>query len=257
MKRIIISMIVVLQMLFLTSCLTTRDTNLLQKPGLGIPSYPKVNPPIEDYRVKFGDQLNIILTINPLDQSTSRLFSFFSSTYGADDMRNFPIRTDGTIYFPYLGDIYVKGKTTFEIQQLLEKRFVEGFATDCMVRVFLANRYYSMIGETGSGRFPIEKEQMTIFQALGQGGSIMPYGDRKNVKIIRQMDGGTMIKSFDLRSRDIVNSEFYYIQPNDIIYIQPLGKQFLGLNSFWSVFGFASSLISFGFMIYGFATYKW
>ncbi len=256
MKRIIISTVVVLQVLLLTSCLTTKQTNLLQEPGGGVVSYPQVGAPMEEYRVKMGDQLTIMVTTNPLDVSTSQLFSYFSmmnnSASGTDALtRAFPVKPDGTIYFPYLGDISVKGKTTLEIEQMIEKRINSGIADDCVVKVLLENRYYSVIGDAGvAGRYPIAKEQMTIYQALAQCSDVKPYGDRKNVKIIRQMDNGTMIKTFDLRSQDVVNSEFYYIQPNDIIYVQPLGRQFLGLNSFGAVFAVASTVISFGFMIY-------
>ena len=254
MKKIIINGVIVLQVLFLASCLTTRQTNLLQKPGAGVSSYPKMNAPVEEYRVKMGDQLTIMVTTNPLDVSTTQLFSYFSmmNLDRGETSRSFPVKIDGTIYFPYLGDIYVKGKTTLEIQQLLEKRLNEGIADDCFVRVFVENRFYSVIGEASSGRYPIVKEQMTIFQALAQSGGINPYGDRKHVKIIRQIDGGTVIKSFDLRSQDIVNSEFYYIQPNDIIYVQPLGRQFLGITSFGAVFAVFTTLASLGLMIYNF-----
>ena len=255
MKRIIINVVIILQVLFLTSCLTTKQTNLLQEPGLGIPSYPKVNTPVEEYRVKIGDQLTIVVTTNPMDILTSQLFSYFSarsmaSNATGDALRGFPIKTDGTIYFPYLGDIYVRGKTILEIQQLIEQRINESISDDCIVRVFLENRYYSVIGESMAGRFPIVKEQMTIYQALAQCKDVNPYGDRKQVKIVRQVDGATVIKVFDIRSKDIVNSEFYYVQPNDVIYIQPLGRQFLGLSSFGAVFAVVSTVVSLGLMIY-------
>ena len=254
MKRIIINGVIVLQVLFLTSCLTTRQTNLLQKPGAGIPAYPKMDAPVEEYKVKIGDQLTIMVTTNPMDVSTTQLFSYFSvmNAGTGETSRGFPVKIDGTIYFPYLGDIYVKGKTTLEIQQLLEKRLNEGIAEDCFVRVFVENRFYSVIGEAKAGKYPIIKEQMTIFQALAQSGGIKSFGDRKHVKIIRQIEGATMIKSFDLRSQDIINSEFYYIQPNDIIYVQPLGRQFLGITSFGAVFAVVTTVISFGLMIYNF-----
>jgi len=134
----------------------------------------------------------------------------------------------------------------------LEKRLNEGIADDCFVRVSIENRFYSVIGEASAGRYPIIKEQMTIFQALAQSGGIKSFGDRKHVKIIRQIEGATMIKSFDLRSQDIINSEFYYIQPNDIIYVQPLGRQFLGLTSFGAVFAVVTTVVSLGLMIYNF-----
>jgi len=145
MKRIIIiSIAVVLQMLFLTSCLTTRQTNLLQKPGGGVPSYPPMSEPVEEYKVRMGDQLMIFLTINPMDVSTTQLFSFFSviNAVAGESSRSFPVKTDGTIYFPYLGDIYVRGLTTLEIQQLMEKLINENISSDCIVKVFLENRYY-------------------------------------------------------------------------------------------------------------------
>lgn len=255
MKRIIINIVIVLQMLFLTSCLTTKQTNLLQEPGSGIPSYSQSYAPVEEYRVKMGDQLIIMLTANPLDVSTTQLFNLFSSRSVSDrgeTLRSFPVKTDGTIYFPYLGDIYVKGKTTLEIQQLMEKLINENISSDCIVKVSLENRYYSVIGESNANRYLMPKEQMTIHQALAQSRDIKPFGDRKRVKIIRQMENGTMIKVFDLRSQDIVNSEFYYIQPNDIIYIQPLGRRFLGLDSFGAVFAVFSTVVSLGLMTYNF-----
>ena len=259
MKRIIINAGIMLQVLFLTSCLTTKQTNLFQKPGADVPSYPSINIPVEEYRIKSGDQLLIAITSNPMDQSTTKLFSYFSMTTlnyegGGEEgsSRSFPVTVDGAINFPYLGNIYVKGKTTLEIQHLIEKRLHENISEDCFVRVFLDNRYYSVIGEASTGKYPIAKEQMTIYQALAQSGEIRPYGDRRQVKIIRQMDGGTMIKAFDLRSKDIVNSEFYYIQPNDVIYIQPLGREFLGFSSFGAAFTVISTVISLGVMIYKF-----
>jgi len=253
MRRItIINILIVLQVVFFTSCLTTKQTNLLQKPGKGILSYPQTPPPVEEYRVKVGDQLTIMVTTNPMDVLTTRLFVYFanSTNVGNDAGRSFSIKPDGTIYFPYIGDIYVMGKTTLEIQQLIELRINANISDDCIVKVSLENRYFSVIGESGTGRFPIAKEQLTLYQALAQCRDILPYGDRANVKIIRQLDNGTVIKTFDIRSEDIVNSEFYYIQPNDIIYIQPLSRKFLGLNSFGAVFAVTSSLISFGFFIY-------
>ena len=251
MKRIIVNVLIVSQILFLTSCLSTRDTNLLQKPGGDIPAYSKFATP-EEYRLKVGDQLSVVLTTSPADAPTTQLFSYFSSQYfGLDSRRALPVQPDGTIYFPYLGSIYVKGKTTMEVQQLLKQKIHQSISEYCVVKVYLENRYYSVVGEAGVvGRYLIPKEQMTIFQALAQCKDIQPYGDRKHLKIIRQIDNGTIIRSFDIRSRDVINSEFYYIQPNDVICIESMGRQFWGINSLGSAFAVFSTVISFGFMVY-------
>jgi polysaccharide export outer membrane protein len=110
-----------------------------------------------------------------------------------------------------------------------------------------------VIGESRVGRYPIAKEQTTIYQALAQSQDINPYGDRSKVKIIRQTDSGTVVKTFDIRSKDIINSEFYYIQPNDVIYIQPLGRQFWGIDSFGAIFAIISTVASIGLVIYNFS----
>ncbi|MCL2649403.1 MAG: polysaccharide biosynthesis/export family protein [Candidatus Azobacteroides sp.] len=251
MKRIIINILIVSQILFFSSCLTTRQTNLLQKPGGSIPSYPKAEELPEEYRVKIGDQLKIVVATNPMDKLTTQLFGYFSDFSSIGENRpGLPVHPDGTIYFPYLGNINVKGKTTLEVQQLLEKKINENIAEDCHVRVSLENRFYSIIGKAGVGRYAIPKEQMTIFQALAQSKDIQPYGDRTKVRIIRQVDTGTVIKSFDIRSRDIVNSEFYYVQPNDIIYVEPLSRQFWGISSLFSALAVTSTAMTIGFTLY-------
>ncbi|MCC8145807.1 MAG: polysaccharide biosynthesis/export family protein, partial [Bacteroidales bacterium] len=224
MKRIkLIVFIFLLAPVILSSCLTTKQTNLLQEPGGGIPSYPSVAE-IGEYRINAGDELIVRITVPQDDANTGALFSLFTNTGGSgaeeSRLRTLTVSQEGNIYFPYLGDIHVLGKTTLDIQTLLESRINKDLLTmdGCIVHVSLSNRYFSVVGESNAGRYFIPKEQLTIFQALSQSKDIKPYGDRSKVKIIRQTEEGTIIKTFDLRSSDIVNSEFYYIQPNDVIY---------------------------------------
>jgi polysaccharide export outer membrane protein len=84
---------------------------------------------------------------------------------------------------------------------------------------------------------------MTIYQALSIAANIGPYGDQSKVTIIRQNASGSLTKTFDLRSKDIIDTEFYYIQPNDVIYVPQTKGKFLGATtSFTGVFGMATSL---------------
>ena len=247
----------------LCSCLTTRQTNLLREPGGGIPAYPRVQG-IAEYRIKPGDELNIQISVFD-DDNTSRLYALYNIALNAggftaggmlgNDIRIFAVSPQGNIYFPYLGDIYVKDMTTFEIQELLTSRLTKGISSQCFALVTLVNRSFFVIGEGGTGMYPIEKEQTTIFQALAKSRDIKMYGNRAKVKIIRQTANGTDMYTFDIRSKDIVNSKFYYIQPNDVIYIQPLGRQYLGITSFGAVFAMVSTFISIGLSIYNFVKY--
>lgn len=257
MRKIKLGLLSCLCMIILSSCLTTKQTNLLKEPGGDIPSYPQAEA-IGEYTIKPGDELRIQITLPSDLSSTQTLFSLFSSTNsqsgGSNKIRTFSVSPEGTIYFPYLGIIHVEKKTTLEIKEILEGRFnsndflnVEG---SCIVHVSLDNRYFSVIGESGVGRYSIAKEQLTIFQALAQSGDVKSYGDRSKVKIIRQTNYGTEIRTFDLRSEAIINSEFYYVQPNDVIYIQPLGRQFWGISSFASIFALISTFATLGISIY-------
>jgi polysaccharide export outer membrane protein len=92
---------------------------------------------------------------------------------------------------------------------------------------------------------------MTIFEALAVGGDLSTYSDRKHVKVLRQMPSGeTEIKEFDIRSQDILGSEYYFIQPNDIIYVKAFKGQFFRVNSFLTAIGITSTTISFGVLIW-------
>jgi polysaccharide export outer membrane protein len=237
-------------LLLLTSCITTRQTNLLQEDAPI--SDGKETDAIKEYRVCSGDELSI--SVVSLNMETNALFASFSGGgggAGGGSLSSFTIFPDGTIDFPYMGAIYVKNKTTLEIKLMLEEK-LQAFAKDCSVQVTLGNRFFSVIGEAGVGQFGIVKEKMTIYQALAVSGDIRPYGDRLRVKLIRQTSTGTVVKTFNVRSQSIINSEFYYIQPNDVIYLQPMGRQFFGIDSFGGMFAFISTITSVGIMVYNY-----
>jgi len=243
-------------LLAFTSCLTTRQTNLLQKPDGTIPSYPQKGE-IGEYRIKSGDELNVRIQMSADDSKTRSLFSLFNNntSYSSGEgnkLRTFSVSPQGYIYFPYIDSLYVAGKTVYEVQNELSTKITTELLNSeaCLVQVRLDNRFFSIIGESKSGRYPIAKEQLTIYQALSQAGDIKLYGNRAQVKVIRKTQTGVLVHTFDLRSSDIVNSEFYYIQPNDIIYIQPLARQFWGISSFAAIFSFISSIAALGFLTY-------
>lgn len=258
MKKNGVILLLILPILFFSPCLTTKQTNLLREPEGSIPNYASVET-IGEYTVKPGDELNVRISVPGESTQTESLYSLFSALYTDDNndtkLRTLSVSPEGSIYFPYIGDIPVAGKTTLDIQTELEKRINKEILTEdgSLVHVSLANRFFSVIGESGVGRYDIPKEQLTIYQALSQSKDIRPYGDRSRVKVIRQTENGTAIREFDLRSADIVNSEFYYIQPNDVIYVQPLGRQFWGISSFSSIFAVITTISSLGIAIYNFA----
>ncbi|MFA5046842.1 MAG: hypothetical protein WC542_13035, partial [Paludibacter sp.] len=76
------------------------------------------------------------------------------------------------------------------------------------------------------------------------------YTDRSKIRILRETENGSMIETFDLRSADIVHSRFYYLEPNDVIFLQPMRKQFFGVTTFWTAISTLVTTYSIGFIFY-------
>ena len=252
--------------LLLASCVTSKKVNLLQEAGKkGIPSYADTLS-YEDYRVRTGDRLYVY--VYSIDERVSSMFNASgnginssqirqgNNSGGAYDLYTYLVYDDGTIDYPMVGRFAVRGMTTREIKNELEHRLMEYVQeqTDyklLSVEVNIVRRNFSVISDHGSGTFSLTKEKVTIFEALAMAGDIGDFGDRSKVRIVREIEGQTQVKVFDVRSEDIVNSEFYYIEPNDVIYIQRIKGQSFGINSAATTVSIAATTLAFGGFIYG------
>ena len=249
----------------LSSCVTARKVNYMQNPDKYIPSYADTVD-FEDYRVRTGDRLYVY--VYSLDEKVSAMYNAGGSsstvrqqmqqsgggTGGSYDLYTYLVMDDGTIDFPTIGRVPVRGLTTREVKLKMEEelstllRELPGYSmVSCEVTV--VNRSFSVIGAQ-SGRYPITKEKMTLFEALAMVGDLNEFNSRKEIKIVREREGVTTVKTFDARSKDIVNSEFYYIEPNDIIYIRQIPGYSFGINSAATVVGVTATTLSFGILIY-------
>jgi len=243
-----------------SSCTTARKTNYMQKSGISIPSY-KDSVLFEEYRLKVGDRLYV--RVYSLDDETNMLFNAGNTQMGvinasgaASELYTYLIKDDGTISLPRLGSICVVGLTLLEVKHLLNRELSPYFKTTTPVDVDVrrVQRYYSVLGEGRSGRFPINREKINIFQALAQAGNIGLYGDRSKIKIIRETETGAKVIEFDVRSEDIIHSEYYYIEDNDVIYIQPMTEKMFGITTIGTLFGMIVSTMSFSYMLYSYTT---
>ena len=261
-KRILIILLPIL----LASCVTSKKVNLMQESGQrGIPSYADTLT-YEDYEVRVGDRLYVY--VYSIDERVSKMFNptgtginssqirQSSSAGGSYDLYTYLVLDDGSIDYPMVGRIPVRGKTTREIKHDLERElssYVAGYQDYKMlsVEVNIVRRSFSVISDKGSGTFTIPKEKVTIFEALAMAGDIGDFGDRSKVRIVRELEGETQIKVFDVRSKDIINSEFYYIEPNDVIYIQRIKGQSFGVNSVTTSISVVATTLAFGGFVYG------
>jgi polysaccharide export outer membrane protein len=222
---------------------------------MGIASY-KDSVKYEEYKLQPGDRLSAnIYSLNP---EITRLFRMEASGNDGSssdiNLYTYRVSENGTLHFPYVGDIQAAGKSVRELKTDLEKTMRSSLG-DCYVRVFLANGYYSVIGEAGSGKYNLVKDKMNIFEALAVAGDLGALADRSKIQILRQTPTGTIIKSFDIRSKDILHSEFYYIQPNDVIYVRPLSTHFFGVTSWTGMLGTITTTISMALLVVSIGKY--
>ena len=248
----------------LSSCVTARKVNYMQEPDKYIPSYADTLS-FEDYKLRIGDRLYVY--VYSLDENVQKMYNagggsasylrqhmLQGNQYGSYDLYTYLIDQEGNIDFPTIGKQYVRGLTTREVKYLLEEQLssllkeMPGYSM-VSVEVNIVNRTFSVIGAQ-SGRYPINKEKMTIFEALALAGDLGEFNSRKEIKLVRENEGVTTIKTFDVRSKDIVNSEYYYIEPNDIIYVRQIPGYSFGINHVTTVIGVTAATISFGVFIY-------
>ena len=248
----------------LSSCVTARKVNYMQKPDKQIPSYADTLS-FEEYQLRIGDRLYVY--VYSLDEKIMQMYNAGGANSsqmrqqmgggnlsGSYDLYTYLVDEDGTIDFPTIGKVYVQNMNSREVKQVLEDELskllkeIPGYST-ISVEVNIVNRSFSIIGAQ-SGRYPINKDKMTIFEALAMAGDLGEFNSRKEIKLVREKNGVTTIKTFDARSEDIINSEYYYIEPNDIIYIRQIPGYSFGINHVTTVIGVTAATISFGVFIY-------
>jgi len=221
--------------LIATGCVTNKKLTYLQSAGPVADTTVSVTP--ADYKIMPFDNL-FIRVVTP-DPKWSEMFNTLpTTTYSVSvteqsaDMISYPVDGAGNISLPYAGKIAVVGKTLSNITAEVTTT-LRGYVADPAVTVKMINNYVSLLGEVKKpGRYPIYKDRMNIFQALAMGGDLSDFSNRQMVQVIRQTQGGNIIREFSLTDRSIMSSEFFYVMPNDVIYAKPMKGRIFQMNAF-------------------------
>lgn len=238
-----------------SSCVSTKQLTYLQEGETKIDSIISIRKIQEPYRLQINDLLSI--RVKALDQETVGIFNPIGDTNpnatGEERLYwdGFVVDPHGKIRIPSFGELDVLGLTVEEVRQEIEKRLLEEFfkeEANIFVTVKLAGIRYTINGEiNGPGSKIIYRDQVSIMEAIANSGDIAETGDRQNVVIIRQYPLGQKVHHLDLTTIDAMNSPYYYIQPNDLILINPLPQKSLGtgttgMESFTTILAIFSAL---------------
>jgi polysaccharide biosynthesis/export protein len=188
-----------------------------------------------------------------------KIYSYFNITGNISSMQSniilisYQVSDSGYIDFPVVGKINLMNQTLEEAKITIEQALKE-YVDKPSVNIKFVNRTITVIGEVRQpGKIEINKDQNNIFQILAQAGDIDYYGNRKRVAIIRKNDVITTYNYIDLTDKRIVQSEFYYLKPNDIVYVEPLRNKIWGINTipggFTSIFSIITSIITLTYII--------
>lgn len=182
--------------------------------------------------IQEGDRLQILVSafeeiaVRPFNLSTmagTGNAASGNSGGGGSAASEYVVTSDGNIIFPVLGSIYCKGMTKQQLKKDLESR-LKRYITDPLVTITLTNFNFSVLGEVGSpGQKTSPSEKLNILQAMALAGDIKYEGNKTTVKLIRysEEEAKDKVISLDLSEVSIVNSPYYYLQQNDILYVVP------------------------------------
>jgi polysaccharide export outer membrane protein len=185
-----------------------------------------------DARIMPKDQLTItVSTTNdeaatPFNLTVPTPYTVNSrSTYSQAMLQTYLVDNEGNINYPILGQIHVGGLTKSECEKMIQDRITPFMAAseNPIVTVRMTGYQISVIGEVARpGTFTVSREKISILEALAQAGDLTIYGQRNNVQLIREdASGQKSIHTFDLTDADIINSPYFYLQQNDVIYVTP------------------------------------
>ncbi len=225
----------------LTGCYTHREIGLLQEPTKHnrLPQYDSAE--YVPYKIRVNDE--IIYRLITMNETISKSIS--GNTQVSGQYANaYRVYSDGTIDVPFLKPVHIEGLTVEQAQDTLRAAFRE-IIPDADVKLALYNKYFTVIGDISSGEYYIYKEKLNIFQALAMSGDLMNSGDRKHVRIIRPRNGvEPEVLEFDIRTNSIIDSKYYYVYPNDVIYVARTKDSFFKTASYSGFLGLITSSVS-------------
>ena len=177
-----------------------------------------------------GDALTI--TVNALDLEAVEAFNMplyspgqvgTDRMYSSYQLQYYLVDKDGCINFPIFGKLHVEGMTVSQLRDTLTTEISKS-VNDPIVNVHFANFQITVLGEvTRPGRYNVANERVTILDALGLAGDMTPYGRRDNILVARETNGKMQFERLNINEGSIFLSPFFYLQQNDVIYVEPNG----------------------------------
>jgi polysaccharide export outer membrane protein len=175
---------------------------------------------------------NVYVKVSSIDEKTASIFADQSRNAGGGsiDLISYTVSQTGYINFPFVGEIYVKDLTLQEAQTIIETEASE-YLPRVSITVKFVNNTVALLGEVKRpGEYKFYTDQITVFQALSYANGFSDYGNKTSVILIREAQGKINYHYLDLTDKNIVESDYYYVIPNDVIIVKPIRAKFRNLS---------------------------
>ncbi|WP_313386130.1 polysaccharide biosynthesis/export family protein [Chishuiella sp.] len=230
-KSTLTKSLILLILFNLFSCISLKDVQLIQPDDtlkLDKKGYIEFDKP--EYHIQVNDQI-LINVATASGESMGMLSSFITAANNTTSGRGVYVRQDGNIELPRIGKIKLEGLTLEEARKAVQTEFYKIYNEEgTYIDVNLAGIEYTIVGEASQGVFRSQKKKVTLLDAFAQSGSNNIYADLKNIRIIRSESDGTKQVYVDLTKESIMNSEYYWVQNNDIIVVNPRKQKIWGIG---------------------------
>lgn len=210
-------------LIFVSSCVTSKEIIYFQDEPV-----TKSNAMSANSAIIYKPNDLLFISVGG-DKDAVAPFNLPAISYSASDltangelkMPTYLIDNDGNIEYPVLGTVKLAGLTRMQATALLKNKLTE-YVKEPIVNIRLINFTVTVLGEVNApGTFTIEDERISLTEALGMAGDLTIHGKRETVFLIRENNGEKQFTQFDLTSVNVVNSPNYYLQQNDVLYVQP------------------------------------
>lgn len=219
------------------SCVPQKKMLYLKEAEMAAENLSKeyVNDRSINYKLQPGDNLYIHV-INTIDERSAASLNGDIRGYLSSDaniyLQTTTIDKDGFVEMPLVGKIEVKNLTVDEAKERLQMA-INTYINGSMLVVKLASFNVTLLGEvTRPGMYKVYQSQINLFEAVSMAGNMTNFAKKSKVKIVRQTDDGSQIITVDMGKADILSSPYYYLKPNDIVYVEPLKIKQWGFTTF-------------------------
>ncbi len=239
MKLSKLALLVALPYIFLTACVSTKET----LPYFTDLKTDLADVPADGYALKIAPDDELLINVSADDAEAVSLYTIpyqhprqrdFNTPNSASresmlqsyrqtnlTLQPYIVDAKGFIYFPNVGKIHVAGMTLDELAGYLTNKIAQN-VVDPIVNVELVNFHVNVIGEVmRPGATLVNRQRFSVLDALAAAGDLTPYGNRKNVLLIREENGQRQTHRLDLSKAETLSSPYFYLRQNDVIYVEP------------------------------------